>query len=63
VCLYVGSDPTAIYDRLYMLGVRHVLALRGQPPAATGHVRLRLTESGIVDDPRISPQVYELLSR
>jgi hypothetical protein len=63
VSLYVGHDRTAIYDRLYALGVRRVLALRGRPPPASGRVRLRLAEVGIVDDPRISPQVYELVSR
>jgi hypothetical protein len=62
VSLFVGDRPTAIYDRLYEVGVRRVLSLRGRAPPPTGRVRLRLLPQTVVDDPRIHPQVYELMS-
>jgi hypothetical protein len=61
VGLFYGSAPSAIYDRLYDAGVRRVVALRGSPPPPTGRVGLRRVAQHVIDDPRLAPEVYDLI--
>jgi hypothetical protein len=61
VALYYADAPTAIYDRLYDAGLRRIVALRGSPPPPTGRVRLRQITCTTSVDPRLAPEVYELV--